>query len=74
MKLEDYIRERKITINQFAKELDITATCLYRLIETGRDVRGSTLVAIEEATKGMCTMQEVYRDYVKKKKKIETIE
>ena len=76
MKLEEYIEKRKMNLVTFSKHSNVSYTSLWNLIKLGRDVRGSILIQLEKETQGMCTVQEIYNDYVRDrpKKKLETLE
>lgn len=71
MKLEEYIKLHNIDLVTFAKNSKVSYTTLRNLIVLGRDVRGGVLKKLQDVTWGMCTMEQIYSDYVKQKKDIE---
>ncbi len=77
MNLEKYIYEElQWSIRKYASHSKISYMSLLNLIN-GRDVRGRILVHVARASKGNCTAEEIYEEYVEKpremKKEIEKL-
>jgi predicted transcriptional regulator len=58
MKLKDYITENCINIRLFAKKIGVSVTTLYSIFE-GHDIRLSTALSIEDATKKQVTCRDM---------------
>lgn len=58
MKLDEYIKENCINIRLFAKKIGVSLTTLYSIFE-GHDIRLSTALKIEDATKRQVTCRDM---------------
>lgn len=64
MKLSEYLKKERIQLQELCEKAEITRATLFNLMCVGRDVRGSVLAKIENATDGKVTCMELYKEYI----------
>lgn len=66
MKLSEYIEDMGISVAKLTRISGLTKRSIYNLMNEKRDIRLSTAVKIERATKGKVTCREIYEEYIEK--------
>lgn len=67
MNLKEFIEDSGISITKLAKKAGITSATIYNIFN-GRDVKLSIAVKIQRATKNKVTCEDIYEDFIEKKK------
>ena len=63
MKLTEFIEDTGTPIAKLAKKAGVSTQTLHNLLG-GRDVKASTLVKVQRATKGKVTCEEIYEELI----------
>lgn len=68
MKLKDYLDSNGIKYHAFAEKIEISPKSLWSILYKGTDMRLSTAMKIENATRGEVTCQELAKEIENKSK------